>query len=193
MFFHHFLFYRLSVFLEPIDPARKKHPVNNLEVLTLSYKVSSVSVFAYISLFEAAMLIFTYFALWRFPGLLTLWSAPSVRRSTIKCFSSCCRSNGPNTVWTRSDSVVWAFIALWKQLGHVNGISPSCFYYGKLFVSVDFTDVTKKLEGALGEEVKVKEPINQQIHRMCLLRVKLMHFVNSLHNYITTRVRRVMK
>lgn len=81
----------------------------------------------------------------------------------------------------------------WKQLGHVNGISPSCFYYGKLFVSVDFTDVTKKLEGALGEEVKVKEPINQQIHRMCLLRVKLMHFVNSLHNYITTRVRLVMK
>lgn len=58
-----------------------------------------------------------------------------------------------------------------------------------LFV-IDFTDVTKKLEGALGEEVKVKEPINQQIHRMCLLRVKLMHFVNSLHNYITTRVRR---
>uniref|UniRef100_A0A671VVT7 Gamma-tubulin complex component n=1 Tax=Sparus aurata TaxID=8175 RepID=A0A671VVT7_SPAAU len=40
----------------------------------------------------------------------------------------------------------------------------------------------------LGEEVKVKEPINQQIHRMCLLRVKLMHFVNSLHNYITTRI-----
>lgn len=30
---------RLSVFLETIDPARKKHPVNNLEVLTLSYKV----------------------------------------------------------------------------------------------------------------------------------------------------------
>lgn len=56
MFFHHFLFYRLSVFLEPIDPARKKHPVNNLEVLTLSYKVSNVGVFAYISfrLFEAA-------------------------------------------------------------------------------------------------------------------------------------------
>ena len=42
--------------MEPIDPARKKHPVNNLEVLTLSYKVSNVIVFAYISfrLFEAA-------------------------------------------------------------------------------------------------------------------------------------------
>lgn len=53
----------------------------------------------------------------------------------------------------------------------------------------DLTAVTKKLEGAVAEDVKVKEPINQQIHRMCLLRVKLMHFVNSLHNYITTRVR----
>lgn len=56
----------------------------------------------------------------------------------------------------------------------------------------DFMDVTKKLEGSLAEEVKVKEPINQQIHRMCLLRVKLMHFVNSLHNYIMTRVRSSM-
>lgn len=34
-----------------------------------------------------------------------------------------------------------------------------------------------------------KEPVRQQIHRMFLLRVKLMHFVNSLHNYIMTRVR----
>nr|XP_057930124.1 gamma-tubulin complex component 5 isoform X2 [Doryrhamphus excisus] len=32
---------RLSVFLEAMDPARKKHPVNNLEVLTLSYKECS--------------------------------------------------------------------------------------------------------------------------------------------------------
>ncbi len=54
---------------------------------------------------------------------------------------------------------------------------------------IDFTGVTKKLEGSLTEALKIKEPINQQIHRMCLLRVKLMHFVNSLHNYITTRVR----
>ncbi|XP_006135890.2 gamma-tubulin complex component 5 isoform X1 [Pelodiscus sinensis] len=30
--------------------------------------------------------------------------------------------------------------------------------------------------------------IKQQIHRMFLLRVKLMHFVNSLHNYIMTRI-----
>lgn len=33
-----------------------------------------------------------------------------------------------------------------------------------------------------------KESLRQQIHRMFLLRVKLMHFVNSLHNYIMTRV-----
>ncbi|XP_029807499.1 gamma-tubulin complex component 5 isoform X3 [Suricata suricatta] len=33
-----------------------------------------------------------------------------------------------------------------------------------------------------------KETVRQQIHRMFLLRVKLMHFVNSLHNYIMTRV-----
>lgn len=58
-----------------------------------------------------------------------------------------------------------------------------------LFWNADFIDVAKKLEGAEVEEMKTKEPVNQQIHRMCLLRVKLMHFVNSLHNYITTRVR----
>ncbi|XP_062945144.1 gamma-tubulin complex component 5 isoform X2 [Cynocephalus volans] len=33
-----------------------------------------------------------------------------------------------------------------------------------------------------------KEPVRQWIHRMFLLRVKLMHFVNSLHNYIMTRI-----
>ncbi|XP_025944564.1 gamma-tubulin complex component 5 isoform X1 [Apteryx mantelli] len=32
------------------------------------------------------------------------------------------------------------------------------------------------------------ERIKQQIHHMFLLRVKLMHFVNSLHNYIMTRI-----
>ncbi|KAM6416857.1 gamma-tubulin complex component 5 isoform 1-T1 [Pluvialis apricaria] len=32
------------------------------------------------------------------------------------------------------------------------------------------------------------ESVKQQIHRMFLLRVKLMHFVNSLHNYIMTRI-----
>lgn len=58
-----------------------------------------------------------------------------------------------------------------------------------IFFFTDFIDVTKKLEGGLTDEIKVKEPVNQQIHRMCLLRVKLMHFVNSLHNYIMTRVR----
>nr|KAF6279296.1 tubulin gamma complex associated protein 5 [Pipistrellus kuhlii] len=33
-----------------------------------------------------------------------------------------------------------------------------------------------------------KKRMRQQIHRMFLLRVKLMHFVNSLHNYIMTRI-----
>lgn len=33
-----------------------------------------------------------------------------------------------------------------------------------------------------------KTSVRQQIHRMFLLRVKLMHFVNSLHNYIMTRI-----
>lgn len=33
-----------------------------------------------------------------------------------------------------------------------------------------------------------KKPVTQQTHRLFLLRVKLMHFVNSLHNYIMTRV-----
>ncbi|XP_054830981.1 gamma-tubulin complex component 5 [Eublepharis macularius] len=32
------------------------------------------------------------------------------------------------------------------------------------------------------------ESIKQQTHRMFLLRMKLMHFVNSLHNYIMTRI-----
>ncbi|XP_049638624.1 gamma-tubulin complex component 5 [Suncus etruscus] len=33
-----------------------------------------------------------------------------------------------------------------------------------------------------------KEPVRQRVHRLFLLRVKLMHFVNSLHNYIMTRI-----
>lgn len=150
----------------------------------------------------------------RFLGLLTLWSAQSVRRSTIRCFSSCCRSNGPNTVWTHFDSVVWLTIGMyytvfsvqwcvWKQgsgLWYMNIFSiwrtcsvHLCWGFSVIceicLILVEFTNITKKLEGALAEEVKVKEPLNQQIHRMCLLRVKLMHFVNSLHNYIMTRVR----
>ena len=34
---------RLSIFLETIDPARKKQPINNLDGLTLSYKVGPLS------------------------------------------------------------------------------------------------------------------------------------------------------
>ncbi|XP_074492837.1 gamma-tubulin complex component 5 isoform X1 [Sebastes fasciatus] len=122
---------RLSIFLETMDPARKKHPVNNLEVLTLGYKVP--------------------------------WPVDIV-------ISSECQKIY-NQVFLLLLQIKWAKYSL-----------------DTLRFS-DFTDVTKKLEeGSLAEEVKVKEPINQQIHRMCLLRVKLMHFVNSLHNYIMTRI-----
>ncbi|XP_034736673.1 gamma-tubulin complex component 5 isoform X2 [Etheostoma cragini] len=121
---------RLSVFLETIDPARKKHPVNNLEVLTLGYKVP--------------------------------WPVDIV-------ISSECQKIY-NQVFLLLLQIKWAKYSL------------------DTLPFSDFTAITKKLEGALAEEVKVKEPINQQIHRMCLLRVKLMHFVNSLHNYIMTRV-----
>ncbi|XP_040039353.1 gamma-tubulin complex component 5 [Gasterosteus aculeatus] len=121
---------RLSIFLETIDPARKKHPVNNLEVLTLGYKVP--------------------------------WPVDIV-------ISSECQKIY-NQVFLLLLQIKWAKYSL-----------------DTLRFS-DFTDVTKKPEEALAEEVRVKEPVNQQIHRMCLLRVKLMHFVNSLHNYIMTRI-----
>ncbi|XP_063324019.1 gamma-tubulin complex component 5 [Pelmatolapia mariae] len=121
---------RLSVLLEPIDASRKKQPVNNLEVLTLSYKVP--------------------------------WPVDIV-------ISSECQKIY-NQVFLLLLQIKWAKYSL-----------DTLRFSG-------FTDVTKKLEGATAEEVKVKEHVNQQIHRMCLLRVKLMHFVNSLHNYIMTRI-----
>ncbi|CAL9695967.1 unnamed protein product [Knipowitschia caucasica] len=122
---------RLSVFLEPIDPARKKHPVNNLEVLTLSYKVP--------------------------------WPVDIV-------ISSECQKIY-NQVFLLLLQIKWAKYSL-----------------DTLRFS-DFTEVASKAEGAVSEEtIKAKEPVNHQIHRMCLLRVKLMHFVNSLHNYIMTRI-----
>uniref|UniRef100_A0A3P8QLK1 Gamma-tubulin complex component n=1 Tax=Astatotilapia calliptera TaxID=8154 RepID=A0A3P8QLK1_ASTCA len=120
---------RLSVFLEPIDASRKKQPVNNLEVLTLSYKVP--------------------------------WPVDIV-------ISSECQKIY-NQVFLLLLQIKWAKYSL-----------DTLRFSG--------TNVTKKLEGATAEEVKVKERVNQQIHRMCLLRVKLMHFVNSLHNYIMTRI-----
>uniref|UniRef100_A0A8C6TH80 Gamma-tubulin complex component n=1 Tax=Neogobius melanostomus TaxID=47308 RepID=A0A8C6TH80_9GOBI len=116
---------RLSIFLEPIDPARKKHPVNNLEVLTLSYKVP--------------------------------WPVDIV-------ISSECQKIY-NQVFLLLLQIKWAKYSL---------------------DTLRFS--TKQVEGVALEEVKLKDPVNQQIHRMCLLRVKLMHFVNSLHNYIMTRI-----
>ncbi|OWK00090.1 TUBGCP5 [Cervus elaphus hippelaphus] len=55
-------------------------------------------------------------------------------------------------------------------------------------------DKSQLKEGLLGDPDTAahfgpqKEPVRLQIHRMFLLRVKLMHFVNSLHNYIMTRI-----
>ncbi|XP_058150772.1 gamma-tubulin complex component 5 isoform X16 [Dasypus novemcinctus] len=63
-----------------------------------------------------------------------------------------------------------------------------------LFGELVSTAEKPQLKGFLHEPGTVaqfgpqKEPIRQQIHRMFLLRVKLMHFVNSLHNYIMTRI-----
>uniref|UniRef100_A0A8C2YWH7 Gamma-tubulin complex component n=1 Tax=Cyclopterus lumpus TaxID=8103 RepID=A0A8C2YWH7_CYCLU len=118
---------RLSIFLETIDPSRKKHPVNNLEVLTLGYKVP--------------------------------WPVDIV-------ISSECQKIY-NQVFLLLLQIKWAKYSL---------------------DTLHFTDVAKKPSGAPVEDAKPKEPIKQQTHRMCLLRVKLMHFVNSLHNYIMTRI-----
>ena len=43
---------------------------------------------------------------------------------------------------------------------------------------------------ALGEKhVETKKQVNHKLmHKMYLLRFRLLHFVNSLHNYIMTRV-----
>uniref|UniRef100_A0A672QNI5 Gamma-tubulin complex component n=1 Tax=Sinocyclocheilus grahami TaxID=75366 RepID=A0A672QNI5_SINGR len=111
---------RLSIFLETIDPARKKQPVNNLDGLTLSYKVP--------------------------------WPVDIV-------ISSECQKIY-NQVFLLLLQIKWAKYSL----------------------------DTLRFSGSQSEESTAKEPINQQIHRMFLLRVKLMHFVNSLHNYIMTRI-----
>uniref|UniRef100_A0A671SJ37 Gamma-tubulin complex component n=1 Tax=Sinocyclocheilus anshuiensis TaxID=1608454 RepID=A0A671SJ37_9TELE len=119
---------RLSIFLETIDPARKKQPVNNLDGLTLSYKVP--------------------------------WPVDIV-------ISSECQKIY-NQVFLLLLQIKWAKYSL-----------DTLRFSGERERS--------KARGQ-SEESTAKEPINQQIHRMFLLRVKLMHFVNSLHNYIMTRV-----
>uniref|UniRef100_A0A671RQI3 Gamma-tubulin complex component n=1 Tax=Sinocyclocheilus anshuiensis TaxID=1608454 RepID=A0A671RQI3_9TELE len=121
---------RLSIFLETIDPARKKQPVNNLDGLTLSYKVP--------------------------------WPVDIVMSSECQKIY--------NQVFLLLLQIKWAKYSL---------------------DTLRFSDLTvaaKTQEGGQSEESTAKEPINQQIHRMFLLRVKLMHFVNSLHNYIMTRI-----
>ncbi|KAI7807663.1 gamma-tubulin complex component 5 [Triplophysa rosa] len=121
---------RLSIFLETLDPGRKKQPVNNLDGLTLSYKVP--------------------------------WPVDIV-------ISSECQKIY-NQVFLLLLQIKWAKYSL-----------------DTLRFS-DLTAAAKKQEGSQSEESTTKEPINQQIHRMFLLKVKLMHFVNSLHNYIMTRI-----
>nr|XP_040131340.1 gamma-tubulin complex component 5 [Ictidomys tridecemlineatus] len=65
------------------------------------------------------------------------------------------------------------------------------FFHSEL---ANTTEKSQLKEGLLSEQDAVaqfgsqKAPVGQQIHRMFLLRVKLMHFVNSLHNYIMTRI-----
>uniref|UniRef100_A0A672QNF4 Gamma-tubulin complex component n=1 Tax=Sinocyclocheilus grahami TaxID=75366 RepID=A0A672QNF4_SINGR len=120
---------RLSIFLETIDPARKKQPVNNLDGLTLSYKVP--------------------------------WPVDIV-------ISSECQKIY-NQVFLLLLQIKWA-------------------KYSLDTLRFNLTVAAKTQEGSQSEESTAKEPINQQIHRMFLLRVKLMHFVNSLHNYIMTRI-----
>ncbi|XP_036396340.1 gamma-tubulin complex component 5 [Megalops cyprinoides] len=118
---------RLSIFLETIDPAKKKHPVNNLDGLTLSYKVP--------------------------------WPVDIV-------ISSECQKIY-NQVFLLLLQIKWAKYSL---------------------DTLRFSDLTvaaRRQEGSMTEE---STQIKQQIHRMFLLRVKLMHFVNSLHNYIMTRI-----
>ncbi|CAL8271614.1 unnamed protein product [Arctogadus glacialis] len=122
---------RLSIFLDTSEPARKKQPVHNLDVLTLSYKVP--------------------------------WPVD------IVISSECQRIY--NQVFLLLLQIKWAKYCL-------DTVRFS-----------DLTSATQKAEGGVaGEGASAKEGINQQIHRMCLLRVKLMHFVNSLHNYIVTRI-----
>ncbi|KAJ8350863.1 hypothetical protein SKAU_G00259930 [Synaphobranchus kaupii] len=121
---------RLSIYLETTDPVKKKHPVNSLDGLILSYKVP--------------------------------WPVDIV-------ISSECQKIY-NQVFLLLLQIKWAKYSL---------------------DTLRFSDLTvaaQRQDARATEEGKVKLPVKQQIHRMFLLRVKLMHFVNSLHNYIMTRI-----
>ncbi|XP_029938305.1 gamma-tubulin complex component 5 [Salarias fasciatus] len=118
---------RLSVVLENIDSSKKKNPVTNMEVLTLSYKVP--------------------------------WPVDIV-------ISSECQKIY-NQMFLLLLQIKWAKYSL-----------------DTLRFS-DIIEFTKKLEETSGSAAG---KVRQQIHRLCLLRVKLMHFVNSVHNYIMTRI-----
>nr|XP_006639200.1 PREDICTED: gamma-tubulin complex component 5 isoform X1 [Lepisosteus oculatus] len=121
---------RLSILLETIDPARKKQPVNNLDGLTLSYKVP--------------------------------WPVDIV--ISLEC------QKIYNQVFLLLLQIKWAKYSL------------DTLRFNEL------TAATKRPEGNVFDDGAANQPVKQQIHRMFLLRVKLMHFVNSLHNYIMTRI-----
>uniref|UniRef100_A0A8C9VSR6 Gamma-tubulin complex component n=1 Tax=Scleropages formosus TaxID=113540 RepID=A0A8C9VSR6_SCLFO len=121
---------RLSIFLESVDPARKKQPVNNLDGLTLSYKVP--------------------------------WPVDIV-------ISSECQKIY-NQVFLLLLQIKWAKYNL-----------------DTLRFS-DLTAAAERHDGTSDDEMTAKKAVSQQVHRMFLLRVRLMHFVNSLHNYIMTRI-----
>ncbi|KAJ8256152.1 hypothetical protein COCON_G00200160 [Conger conger] len=121
---------RLSIYLETTDPVKKKHPVNSLDGLILSYKVP--------------------------------WPVDIV-------ISSECQKIY-NQVFLLLLQIKWAKYSL------------DTLRFSEL------TAAAQRQEGCVTEEGKARVPVRQQVHRMFLLRVKLMHFVNSLHDYIMTRI-----
>lgn len=89
---------------------------------------------------------------------------------------------------------------LWEGLPGSGGVSvspphPLCSARWSFTELAGTAEKPQLKEGLLCEQDAAapsgpeKKPVTQQIHRLFLLRVKLMHFVNSLHNYIMSRVR----
>ncbi|XP_019484452.1 PREDICTED: gamma-tubulin complex component 5 [Hipposideros armiger] len=95
-------------------------------------------------------------------------------------------------IWA-SDLLLCTYTETWKYVSRMLGGSYP-------YTCVSFTELTgtaekpQLKEGLLCEQDAVapsgpqKKLVTQQTHRLFLLRVKLMHFVNSLHNYIMTRI-----
>uniref|UniRef100_A0AAY5K512 Gamma-tubulin complex component n=1 Tax=Esox lucius TaxID=8010 RepID=A0AAY5K512_ESOLU len=194
---------RLSIFLETIDPSRKKQPVNNLDGLILSYKVpwpvdiviSSECQKIYNQVFLLLLQIkWAKYSLdtLRFSGTslspshpVTLYISFMAHLSHPPLSISPTLPSLPLSQASHFFSFLFPFIEQHVQTYHQD--STGVCYNNVMFLSIDLTIAAKGL-GGVPEEMAAKEPIDQQIHRMFLLRVKLMHFVNSLHNYIMTRI-----